>query len=472
MFRAGVSMFARAVGGSCALLAGVAVCVMATSAAQASTAQAATLAGVQLTSGKPVKAVISRPSQKITYTFAATAQHHVTFQVTNFNFSDGSSPGSFSLNFYEPGSTSSYASWDFGDDGYYDFTPPLTGTWKVKLVPDGASVGSTTLTFANDVATQPLASGSPVTTTIKFEGQHAGYAFAGTAGKHVTFQVTKFNFSDGSSPGSFSLNFYKPGSTSPYASWDFGDDGSYDFTPPLSGTWTVQLVPDGASVGSTVLTFANDVATQALASGSPVTTTIKFEGQHAGYAFAGTAGKHVTFQVTNFNFSDGSSPGSFSLNFYKPGSTSPYTSWDFGDDGYYDFTPPLTGTWKVKLVPDGASVGSTVLTFANDVATQPLASGSPVTTTIKFEGQHAGYSFTSTAGARRTFTVKQFNFTDGSSPGSFSLNFYKPGSTSPYTSWDFGDNGSYHFSTPLSGTWTVQLVPDGASVGSMTLTMT
>jgi hypothetical protein len=368
MFRAGMSLFARAVGGSCALLAGVAVCVMVTSAAQASTAQAstaqaATLAGVQLTSGKPVKAVISRPGQKITYTFAGTAGKHVTFQVTNFNFSDGSSPGSFSLNFYEPGSTSSYTSWDFGDDGSYDFTPPLTGTWKVKLVPDGASVGSTTLTFANDVATQPLASGSPVTTTIKFEGQRAGYTFAGTAGKHVTFQVTKFNFSDGSSPGSFSLNFYKPGSTSSYTSWDFGDDGYFDFTPPLTGTWKVKLVPDGASVGSTTLTFANDVATQPLASGSPVTTTIKFEGQHAGYTFTSTAGARRTFTVTQFNFTDGSSPGSFSLNFYKPGSTSPYTSWDFGDNGSYHFSTPLSGTWTVQLVPDGASVGSMTLTM-------------------------------------------------------------------------------------------------------------
>jgi hypothetical protein len=255
MFRAGMRMFKRAVGGSCALLAILAVCVMAISPAQVSVAQAATLASVQLISGQPVKATVSTPGQKITYTFAATAHHHVTFQVSRFNFSDGSYSGSFTLYFYEPGSTSAYTSSDFGDNGYYDFTTPVTGTWKVKLVPDGASVGSTTLTFANDVATKALTSGTPVTTTIKFEGQHAGYTFTSAAGATRTFTVTQFNFTDGSYSGSFTLYFYKPGSTSAYTSSDFGDNGYYNFTTPLSGTWTVQLVPDGASVGSMTLTM-------------------------------------------------------------------------------------------------------------------------------------------------------------------------------------------------------------------------
>ena len=38
-----------------------------------------------------------------------------------------------------------------------------------------------------------------------------------------------------------------------------------------------------------------------------------------------------------------------------------------------------------------------------------------VATTIKFEGQYAGYTFAATAGATRTFNVTQFNFSNGSS---------------------------------------------------------
>ena len=54
--------------------------------------QASTVAGGQLSSGKPVKATISTRGQQIKYTFSATAHKHVTFQVTQFNLSNGS-PG-------------------------------------------------------------------------------------------------------------------------------------------------------------------------------------------------------------------------------------------------------------------------------------------------------------------------------------------------------------------------------------------
>jgi len=110
-------------------------------------AQAATPAAVQLTSGKPVKVTISTPGQKIKYTFAATAHKHVTFQVTQFNFADGTNPGSFYLYFYEPGNTSSYTSCYFSGDGSCNVTTPISGTWTAQLVPYDASVGSLSLTM-------------------------------------------------------------------------------------------------------------------------------------------------------------------------------------------------------------------------------------------------------------------------------------------------------------------------------------
>jgi hypothetical protein len=248
-------VFTRAVTGSCALLAGLAVCVMATLPAQASITAAAKLASVQLTSGKPVKAVVSTPGRQLNYTFAGKAHKHVTFQVSKFNFSNGSSGGQVILSFYEPGSSSAFTSCSFVGDNFCDFTPPLTGTWKVKLDPVSASVGSLTLTFANDVATQALASGTPVNTTIKFEGQQAGYTFAATAGTARTFNVTQFNFSNGSSGGQVILSFYEPGSSSAFTSCSFVGNDHCGFTPPLTGTWSAELVPVSASVGSLTLTM-------------------------------------------------------------------------------------------------------------------------------------------------------------------------------------------------------------------------
>jgi hypothetical protein len=435
-------------------------------------AQASTAAAGKLTSGKPVAVTISKVGQEVKYTFAATANENVTFQVTKFKLTDDGSTGSVYLYFYEPGSSSYYVYGYFDANGYYNFTPPQSGTWSVVLDPNGASVGSLTLTFANDVATQALKSGTAVSTTIKYEGQEAGYTFAATANKNVTFQVTKFKLTDDGSTGSVYLYFYEPGSSSYYLYAYFDANGYYNFTPPQSGTWSAALIPNGASVGSLTLTFANDVPTQALTSGKPVTTTIKYEGQEAGYTFAATAKKNVTFNVTNFDFTNDGSTGSVYLYFYEPGSSSYYLYAYFDANGYYNFTPPQTGTWSVALIPNGASVGSLTLTFANDVPTQALTSGTPVSTTITYEGQEAGYTFAATANKNATLHVTKFDFTSDGSTGSVYLYFYEPGSSTDYTYCYFDANGTCTVKTPVGGTWSIALLPNGASVGSLTIKLT
>ena len=435
-------------------------------------AQASTTVPTKLTSGTPVKATVSKPGQQLEYTFAATVNKNVTFNVTHFDFTDNGSGGSFYLYFYEPGSSSVYASPGFNANGYYNFTPPEGGTWKITLVPYSNSVGSMTLTFANDVPTQALASATPVNTTIKYEGQEAGYTFTATANKNVTFNVTNFDFTNNGSAGSLYLYFYEPGSSSVYASPGFNANGYYNFTPPQSGTWSIALVPYSASVGSLTLTFANDVPTQALASGHPVSTTITYSGQEAGYTFAATENKNVTFNVTHFDFTNNGSAGSFYLYFYEPGSSSVYASPGFNANGYYNFTPPQSGTWSIALVPYSASVGSLTLTFANNVPTKALTSGTPVSTTIKYEGQEAGYTFTATANKTATFNVTNFNFTNNGSGGSFYLYFYEPGSSSSYTDCGFNANGTCPVKTPVGGKWSIALVPYSASVGSLTIKLT
>jgi hypothetical protein len=220
-------------------------------------AQASTVAGGKLSSGKPVKATISKAGQQVKYTFASTAGANVTFNVTNFDFTGGPGyGGEVGFNFYEPGSSTPYTSSpSFTGNGYYHFTTPVGGTWSVTLVPYRASVGSLTLTFANDVPTQALISGKPVTTTIKFEGQQAGYTFASTAGANVTFNVTNFDFTGGPGySGEVGFTFYKPGSSTPYIlSPSFTGDGHFTFTTPVGGTWSATLVPYEASVGSLTL---------------------------------------------------------------------------------------------------------------------------------------------------------------------------------------------------------------------------
>jgi hypothetical protein len=170
--------------------------------------------------------------------------------VTHFNFTDPGGAVQVTLYFYEPGSSSSYTSCTFIGNNYCNFTTPESGTWKVALVPYAATVGSLTLTFANDVPTKALTPGTPATTTIKFAGQQAGYTFAAKANKNVTFDVTHFNFTDPGGAVQVTLYFYEPGSSSSYTSCTFVGNGPCTLKTPVGGTWSIALVPYAASVGS------------------------------------------------------------------------------------------------------------------------------------------------------------------------------------------------------------------------------
>jgi hypothetical protein len=321
-------------------------------------AQASTAATTKLTSGKPVKATVSKIGQQVKFSFTATKNKNATFNVTHFNFHDAQGVVQVTLDFYEPGSSSVYTSCNFTANGFCNFAPPEGGTWSITLVPYETTVGSLTLTFANNVPTHALTSGNPAPTTLKFEGQQAGYTFAATKNKNATFDVTHFSFADSEGVVQVTLYFYEPGSSSAYTSCNFTANGFCNFAPPVGGTWSVALVPYEATVGSLTLTFANNVPTKALAPGKPVNTALKFEGQQAGYTFTATKNKNATFKVTNFNFADSEGVVQVNLYFYEPGSSSVYTSCIFGANGTCSLAPPVGGTWSAALVPYEATVGS------------------------------------------------------------------------------------------------------------------
>ncbi len=320
------------------------------------------------------------------------------------------------------------------------------------------------------VTTSPLTSGKSVTVTVSSPGQQPTYTFAGHAGHHVTFQVTKFHFTSNGSGGSLYLNFFEPASSSSYTSCFFSSNSYCDFTPPQGGTWSVQVSPNSSAVGSMTLAFAGDVARTALKSGTAVSTAIKFQGQNAGYTFSARAGHHVTFQVTKFHFTSNGSGGSMYLYFFEPASSSSYTSCFFSSNSYCDFTPPQGGTWSVRTDPNNNATGSLTLTFANDVGVKPFTGGKTIGTTIKFQGQNSGYTFAGKRGHHVTFQVTKFHLTSNGSGGSMYLYFFEPGSSSSYTSCFFSSNSYCDFTPPQGGTWSVRMDPNNNATGSLSLT--
>jgi len=95
------------------------------------------------------------------------------------------------------------------------FTPPLTGTWSVVLERERRLHRQPDADLCQRRAQPaPDLRHPPVSTTIVFQGQNAGYTFAATQNKHVTFQVTNFNFTATTArAATLYLNFYEPGSS-------------------------------------------------------------------------------------------------------------------------------------------------------------------------------------------------------------------------------------------------------------------
>src|SRR5262249_41804019 len=129
-------------------------------------------------------------------------------------------------------------------------------------------------------------------------------------------------------------------------------------------------------------------------------------------------------------------------------------------------------TWKIMLVPYEASTGSLTLTFANDVPTKALTANHAVTTTIKYAGQHARYTFRAKARKRYSFAITRFNFSNDGSAGEIFLRFYRPGSNSPYTTCIVVGNTTCHVTPRVGGTWSIGLFPYEASTGSLRIRLT
>ncbi|MGD0394131.1 MAG: hypothetical protein ABSC41_15995 [Acidimicrobiales bacterium] len=367
------------------------VALLAAGAAPVSWAWAAPNSGGALKGGTPVRGTVSNASG-VDYTFTGMAGRHVTLAITDPKVARAGDR--LQINAYDvsgadlAGTTFSTNSTDV------DFTPDVyqTGTIKVVISPyQAGSTGSFTLTYATDV-TGALSSGVEVNGTLKYQGQHADYAFAGVAGQHVALAITNSRVSPVAN--SLQINAYNASGADLDGTTFNEKPTEIDFTPTVSGTIKVVIGPyEAGTTGRFTLTYATDV-TGALSSGMAVKSALKYPGQHADYTFVGTAGQHVTLAITSPRVSP--SGNSLQAHAYDAsGADLGGTTFNTGPTEI-DFTPNVYqgGTIKVVISPyQAGTTGSFTLTYAKDV-TAALSSGVAVNGALKYRGQHADYTFT------------------------------------------------------------------------------
>ena len=344
----------------------------------------------------------------VQYTFTAVAGKHVTLAITkplvspsgaNLRMEVDDASGSADVSGVYINTTPTEV----------DFTPTAdeAGATTVLISPyTTGATGSFTLTYATDV-TGVLTSGTPVTSALKFGGQHADFTFTAVAGKHVTLAITKPLVS----PSGANLRMEvenSSGSSDVSGVYINTTSTEVDFTPTAdeAGVTTVFITPyTFEATGSFTLTYATDV-TGVLTSGTPVTSALKYGGQHADFTFTAVAGKHVTLAITkplvspsgaNLRMEVENSSGSSDVSGVYINTTSTEV----------DFTPTAgeAGVTTVFITPyTFEATGSFTLTYATDV-TGVLTSGNAVMAALKYGGQHADYTFTAVAGKPVTLAI-------------------------------------------------------------------
>lgn len=341
-------------------------------------------------------------------------------------------------------------------------TEPFNGTYAL-LVDPGNTTGSITFSLYNvppDVTTTITEGGPSVTVANTVPGQNMNVTFSGTAGDAISLNVTM-------NCCLMSLSISNPDGTTlvpPGLGGYFFIDKT---TLTQTGTYTIALNPDGASVLQATLTLYKvppDATATLTEGGSTVSVSNTVPGQNIAGTFSGTAGDVVSATVSI-------SCAQVSTTIYNPDGTTLLASTP-GCYVYLDRTTlQQTGTYKIYVDPAGAALvqaNMTVYRVPPDATGTITIGGPSVTISNSVPGQNMLLTFSGTTG-------KTINLTSGLSPcGIGSLAIYNPDGTAlfgpqgfPGCLWGIGP-----FTLPQTGTYTIYFDPSGATIQSVQETLT
>ncbi len=418
--------------------------------------------------GSPVSFSLSTPGQNEYLSFAGTAGQQVSMNLTGTFASC-----SVTVSIVKPDGTMLPSTCVGGSSTYIDTqTLPQTGNYAVKFDPQGAGIGSATLTLYNVVNQNATITidGPSVSFTLSTPGQIEFLTFSGTAGQQVFLNMTA-----GTLPGCFvTLSIFNPDGSTLYSNscWA-GSSSNYvpTQTLPLTGNYTIKVDPQGAGTGSATLSLVsvtNQYSTISIG-GPSVSFTLSGLGETEFLTFSGTAGQQVFLTATSGTFS------TCGVNLYitKPDGTTLYSTTCWGGSSNYvpTQTLPQTGTYTIKIVEQGKATGGMTLALYNVVNQNATISigGSSVSFTLSTPGETEFLTFSGTANQQVLLNMTGGTFY------SCGANVYilNPDGTTLYSSSCFGGSTNYvpTQTLPQTGTYTIKIVEQQAYTGSMTLTL-
>ncbi len=324
--------------------------------------------------GAPLTASVQAPGQNALIHFDGVAGRRVSLRMSNVTIGT-SSCCSATVSILKPdGSILVYATPVGTNGGFLDTrTLPVSGSYTIRVDPQGTDVGSMTLTLYDvppDVTGTITPGGPSVAVSMgPVPGQNGIVSFYGTLGQRIALGMSNVTIGT-SSCCSARVSILKPdGSTLVYAT-PVGRNGGFLDTKslPANGLYTIFVDPQGTDLGSMTLTLYDvppDQSGSIVIGGAPVSLAFgPTPGQNATLRFDGTAGQRISLRLSNVTIGTSSCCGA-RISVLKPDGTyliPPLLVGTFG--GTMTATLPLTAQYSILVDPQGANTGGITLTLS------------------------------------------------------------------------------------------------------------
>jgi len=410
------------------------------------------------TSGALSKATFPTPGQGADFTFAGAAGQSISIVTSSDSLTqpylgtilnpDGSTLTTFSGN---------------GSAFFGPYALPQSGTYTIKLLPQSVADGSISLQVYNIPAAVGGAistSGTAASVTIGTPGQTATFTFSGTAGQSISLVTSGDSLNQWYNGTLLNPDGTTLATISQYTNTFFGP-----YTLPQTGTYTLNIVPQSGGTGALTLQVFNipaSVGGPVSANGAAATLTIGTPGQTATFTFSGTAGQNISLVTSGDSLNQW-----YNGTLLNPDGTTLATFSGYNNTYFGPYALPRTGTYTLNIVPQSGGTGALTLQIYDipaNVGGSIPTNNTATTLNIGTPGQAAVYTFSGAANQSVTLTTSNDNLTTW-----YGITILNPDGTTLTSFSGYNANTFGPYGLAQTGTYTIEVVPQGGGTGSLTL---
>lgn len=278
-----------------------------------------------------------------------------------------------------------------------------SGTYTLFMPPTAGSTVSFNATLSTPVDT-PIALDTPTAAAVTRPGQAVRYQFTAAAGDNISLGINAFTLAPvNNGYSSLAARVFNPDGTEAVNTWCYAsalpNGCSWHLTAlPQSGTYTLELGSDSALTFTVTATYTHMGSAVLVADAPGSVLQSAAPGKAYLLQFDATAGQKLSFGLNG-----GSGTRDALVELYNPDGERNYTisgpCWlsGGGSCGYYLGALPQAGTYRLKVMPEGATQLHATA-FLSSPVTGAITT-TPLAVSVARPGQVALLSFPVTAGA-------------------------------------------------------------------------